>query len=354
MNLHERYVNLFNWRENPFSFKILPDLFVGYGEEVDRIVNTIKNGDKFSLLLGPTGSGKTTLLKFVMKKFHDKDTLYLPKPPKDPEDWVDIFVNFTGRGILERLFLKKRNLNLYNLSGWVNKKIGKQNMVLLLDEGHEATVETLEWLRTLTDQIDNLSLVIAGLPKLEHILRENLETFIRRVNVKVELTNLTKLETRELIKKRIEWCGGEDIKPFTSETVELIHERTGGFPRDVIRICNELVRKAVENNVSTIDANFLGEMHMERPRRVSLDTVEHLPTRQKIVLELLNKHGELTPSEAVSLINTDGYKDKENALRSINNILKRLLKEGFVTRRKAGKTFKYKISEKLKTMMVDT
>ncbi len=353
MNLHERYVNLFKWKENPFSFKILPDLFVGYREEVDKIINSIENGDKFSLLLGPTGSGKTTLLKFIMKIFHDKDIFYLPKPPKDPEDWVDIFVNFTRRGILERVFLKKRNLNLYNLSEWVNKKMGKQNMVLLLDEGHEATVETLEWLRTLTDQIDNLSLVIAGLPKLEHILKENLETFIRRVNTKVELTNLTKLETRELIKKRIEWCGGEDIKPFTSETVELIHERTGGFPRDVIRLCNELVQKAAENNVSTIDVNFLGEMRTERPKRVSLDTIERLPSRQKIILELLNKHVELTPSEVVSMINTEGYKDKENALRSINNILKRLLKEEFVTRRRVGKTFKYKISEKLKTMMVN-
>ncbi len=224
---------------------------------------------------------------------------------------------------------------------------------MLLDEGHEATLETLEWLRTLTDQIDNLSIVIAGLPVLDQMLNENLETFIRRVSTRIELTNLTKSETRELVKKRIEWVGGNDIKPFTSETIQVIYEKTGGFPREVIKVCNNLVQKAIERNISTVDPNFLEEIQTEMPRRVSLGSVNNLPSRQKHVLELLNKHKELTPSEVVSNIEMDSYKDKENAIRSVNNILKRLLKDGLVSRNRRGKTFQYKLSDKVKTMMVN-
>ncbi|NIO21489.1 MAG: AAA family ATPase [Candidatus Aenigmarchaeota archaeon] len=353
MNLSEKYVKLFSWSENPFSFKILPNLFVGYMKETENILDNIRSMDKFSLLLGPTGSGKTTLLKFIADKFDGKSIFYLSKPPKNPEDWVNIFTNFIGFGIMERLFSRRKNLNLYNLSEWVNKKTQRRKIVLLLDEGHEATIETLEWLRTLTDQIDNLSIVIAGLPTLEQILRENLETFIRRVSTKVELTNLTKSETRELIKKRIEWVGGNDIKPFTSETIQVIHEKTGGFPREVIKLCNDFVQKATERNISTIDPNFLEEIRTEAPRRVSLGSINNLPSRQKLILELLNKNKDITPSEVVSNIELDGYRDKENAIRSVNNILKRLLKDGLVTRRRAGKTFQYKLSDKVKTMMVN-
>jgi len=354
MKLDEKYVKLFKWSDNPFSFRILPQLFVGYPKEIDNIVNGIKNRNKILLLIGPTGSGKTTLLKFIANEFDDKDVFYLPKPPKNPEDWINIFTNFIGFGIREKLFSRGKNLNLYSLGEWVNKRTCERNISLLLDEGHEATLETLEWLRTLTDQIDNLSVVIAGLVKIEDILNENLETFMRRVSSKVELTNLTKSETRELIKKRIEWAGGEDIKPFTSETVEAIYERSGGFPREVIKICNELVQKALEKNISTIDLNFLEEIKTKTPRRLPLNKVNDLPSRQKSILEILNKYKNLSPSEIVSKIELDGYKDKENAVRSINNILKRLLKEEFITRKRLGKTFRYKLSEKVKTMMVDT
>jgi len=352
MNLNEKYVKLFEWNENPFTFKIMPSLFVGCMKEIENMLEGIRGNEKFSILLGPTGSGKTTLLKFITDKFDGKNIFYLSKPPKNPEDWINILKNFIGSGMFEKVFSRK-NLNLYNLGEWANRRIKKRRIVLLLDEGHEATTETLEWIRTLTDQIDNLSIVIAGLPKLEDMLSENLETLTRRVSTRVELTNLTKSETRELIKKRIEWVGGKDIHPFTHETFEIIYEKTGGFPREVIKVCNNLVQKAIERNISTVDPNFLEEIQTEIPKRVSLGSVNNLPSRQKLILELLNRCKEITPSEVISKIEIDSYKDKENALRSVNNILKRLLKDGLITRNKTGKTFRYKLSDKVKTMMVN-
>ncbi len=354
MNFNERYVKIFNWRENPFSFKILPDLFVGYMKETERILTGIQNNDKLSLLIGPTGSGKTTLLKFLMKNFEkDRIIFYLSKPPNDPEDWVKVFANFIGLGVFERLFSRRKDINLYNLSEWVNKKMKNSNVVMLVDESHEAGIETLEWLRTLTDQIDNLSVVITGLPVLESTLNDNLETFRRRVNTRVELASLTKSETRELIKKRIEWAGGDDIKPFTSETIERIYEKTGGFPREVIRMCNDLVQKAMENNISTIDMNFLKDSEITSPKRVSLESVKSLPSKQRDILEILGKYGESTPKEIVEKMNLEGYKSRDNAIRSINNIVKRLVKEGMVMRKKRGKSYQYTLSDKIRTLMVD-
>ena len=230
--------------------------------------------------------------------------------------------------------------------------MGKKSFVMLVDESHEASIETMEWLRTLTDHADNLSIVLAGLPVLDSMLRNNLETFTRRISVKVELTNLTKTETRELIKRRIEWVGGDDIKPFTQEAVEAIYEKTGGFPREIIRICNELVQKSFERKISTVDSNFLKEINSPSLQRVSINEISGLPAKQQEILKLLGEHHELRPSELVEKISQDSYKNKENAVRSVNNILKRLLNEGLIVRKGKGKSFQYSLADKTRTLMV--
>ncbi len=350
----EKYMNLFNWNENPFNFKILPDLFVGYSEEIGKMSNIIENGEKFSLLLGPTGSGKTTLMKHMARRLGDDEMIfYLPKPPKDPKDLIGLFTERLGGGIFDRLFSREKGITLYNLSEWTNSKMKNKHLFLFFDESHEASTATLEWLRTIVDQVDNLSVVLSGLPVLDSLLKKELETFTCRVNTRIELTNLTRSETREMIKKRVEWAGGEDVKPFTSDTIDHVYGATGGFPREVIRICDKLVRKAAEKNITTIDVNFLSEIETDSVKRVSMDSLEDIPPRQKSILELLGSRGPMTPSEIVDEMDLGEYKDEQNAIRSVNNILRRLLKEEMLTRKGKGKSYQYMVSDKIKTLLVN-
>ncbi|MBL7206794.1 MAG: AAA family ATPase [Candidatus Aenigmarchaeota archaeon] len=339
---------VFNWETNPFTFRIDPELFVGYDSETKRITSSVKDGEKFTMLVGPTGSGKTSMIKYLITLFTPTHkVIFLPKPPKNPDDFVKIFKEIT-RSFLDRF--KSDGTSLYNLSDKVNEKLNVKKCVLFVDEMHEASTESLEWLRTLTDQIDNLSIIVAGLPVIEEILKENLETFSRRINNKLELTNLSKHEIRELIKKRIEKTGGEDIKPFTGEAIDNIFEKTGGFPRDVLKMCNNLVQEAVSKNMSTIDNDFIREEDKTEPK-VSMEAIKELPDRQKSIFETLEGR-ELTPSEVVSNMESDGYKNKDNAIRSINNLLRRMMADGIVERKKIGKTYKYKVAGKYETLMV--
>lgn len=350
---YEKAIKEFKWETNPFTFNILPDLFVGYDREVSEIVSGLKSRNKFSLLLGPTGSGKTTFLKSLVKKFGNYDyVLYLSKPPKEPEDWLTVFREITKPGFFRSVFSRGNGPNLYSLGEAMNRKLKNKKCLLFVDECHEASLDSLEWLRTITDQTENLFIALAGLPVFEKILKSNLETFMRRVETRIELSNLTKAETRELIKKRIENEGGEDIKPFTANAVEYIYERTGGFPREVLRICNDMVQKALRKNITTIDLDFLKES--ETPEtRISLEAISELPERQRLVLETLSKKGELTPSELISNLKLDGYKDRENAVRSVNNLLRRLMTEGLADRTRKGKTYRYRVSGKYQSLMVE-
>ncbi|RLI97502.1 MAG: hypothetical protein DRO99_02950 [Candidatus Aenigmatarchaeota archaeon] len=341
----------FGWQGNPFTFNIMPELFVGYNKEVDNILHSVNMGTKFSLLLGPTGSGKTTMLMMLITKFHNFDNvIYIPKPPKESADWVTVFGKFTKPCFPKSIFSKGSSTNLYNLSETLNKKLNGDKCVLFVDEAHEASVVRLEWLRTITDQTNGLHIVLAGLPVFECMLKSKLETFLKRISTKVELSTLTKSETRELIKKRIESMGGDDIRPFTSDTIEYVYSKTGGFPREVIKLCSEIAHNASLRGISTIDMNFMKET--EKPEeRISLETIAELPERQRLVLEALADRGEMTPSQIVKKIDIE-YKDKDNAVRSINNILRRLMKEGLVDRNKRGKTYKYKVSGKYQSLTV--
>lgn len=349
-----RIEKLFDWQSNPFTFQIIPELFVGYEKETGSIRDGLQSGNKFTLILGPTGSGKTTLIKSLMNNldgdFHR--VIYLPKPPRDSRDWISVFFDMARPGRLKSLIRGGNGLNIYNLSDRVDRKLSGRKLLLFIDECQESTVESMEWLRAITDHIENLYVVMSALPVFEGTLKSRLESLLRRVGTRVELTTLTKSETRELIKKRITYTGGEDIRPFTSNTVDYIYQRTGGFPREVLRVCGELVNEAIGKNISTIDMDFLRERHQPE-QRLSIEAVDALPERQRLILDTLSKGIQMTPSEVIDDLDLEEYKNRDNAIRSVNNLLRRLMKEGLVERKKVGKTYKYVVSSKFQTLMVE-
>ncbi len=348
--------SLFSWSQNPFTFGIFPQLFVNHEKELGTLFNALNSGNKFSLLVGPTGSGKTTLLRTLEKRFDaTREVLYLAKPPTKPEDWIMVF----GRLLQGRFsfFSKGRPVDLYTLADRLNEKLRNRRLLLFVDESHEATRESLEWLRVIADQVNNLYVAMAALPSFEKTLKENLETFLKRVNTRVELGSLNKSETRELIKRRIEWVGGSDIRPFTGEAVDAVYQHSGGFPREVLRLCNDLTGQALERKLTTIDSDFLTHLqpngrHAQTEERIAPETVEDLPDRQKHLLQALAKKGEATPAQVVALLDPEEYKDRDNAVRSVNNLMKRLMVQGFVERRKAGKAYKYRVTPKYQSVLV--
>ncbi len=328
----------FSWNSNPFSFQILPQTFTGYEKEVADLVSGLKNGTKFSLVSGPTGCGKTALLKYLTTKFSSQEhIIYLPKPPKDPKDLIEIFQTNLKKTVWEKM--RKSKLNLYNLTEYANKKLKSKKCILFIDEAHEASMETLEWMRSLADQITNLSVVFAGLPILDNLLKERLESFGKRVSLKFELSPLDKSQTADLIKKRIQSVGGSDISPFTMDSIKYIHEKSGGRPRDILKLCDETIKSAIQKNTSLIDTQFISETSHQEAQIA-------LPEKQKTILELLSQSS-LTPAEIVSKIDMSKYKSREHGVRSVNNLLQRLMKENLVSRKKYGKAYKYNLASKI-------
>ncbi|MFQ6020414.1 MAG: AAA family ATPase [Candidatus Aenigmatarchaeota archaeon] len=352
------------WKENPFTLKIDPKLFTGYEEQVRASLKHIENKHKIALITGHTGSGKTTFLKWLRMNAH-QHALYISKPPEKPDYFINIFTENFPLSFWERIFRKYPSL--FNLPAYVNKKLKGNQLILLLDEAHETNREVLEWLRVLVDQIDNVSLIIAGMPILEEKLKE-IETLNQRITTRISLISLNQEDVRDLIQKRIADVGGRGTVPFTVQALDKIYQRTGGFPREVIKLCDKLVSRALENKRDMIDEFDIEELREIPEKKVrveepvvtfspkppSEEKLRDLPYKQRKIIDLLSRRDWLTPTAIVEELEMKGYKSKGHAIRSVNNILKRMMLEGFVQREARGKAYMYALTPKVKTLFVES
>lgn len=334
------------WKENPFTFNIYPYLFVGYKEQANRVLLMLLEKHKFILLSGPTGSGKTTLLRWAENNLgNGYDALYIGKPPEKPEDFVLIF----NEKYKSKWPFRKKLENIYQIPEFLNKKLKRKQLVLMLDEAHEASIETLEWLRVLGDQVNNVSFLLAGLPVFEEQLMDKLETFRKRIIAKIDLSSLTKEETEKMIKMRIQNVGGHGNE-FSKELMDFIHERAGGFPREVLRLCNELVTNAILQGKTEITQELLEGIEIKE-ERVSMAILDTFTPMQREIIEILAQKS-LPPGHIADSLDLQKYKSRQHAVRSVNNILKMLLAQDYVERKQSEKTFIYSLTTKIKPLLV--
>ncbi len=337
------WLSAMHWSINPFTFAIAPQLLVGYKEQIEIVMRAIEERHKLLLILGPTGSGKTTFQKWLISNLDRKyETVFIGKPPARAEQFVDIFnekyPTFMGIGRLR---------NLYQLPAFLNKKLGNKRLLVFFDEAQEASIEVLEWLRVLTDQVENMSVILAGLPVFEEKL-SNLETFRKRVAAKIELLYLTKEEMHEMIRKRIMSVGGTGEE--FNNVINFIYEKSAGFPREVIRICNDIVNDAIIRG--NVEITPLEEKKEEEKVIIpSMTILDKMTPMQREVLEILSSKS-MTPGGIANAIDIAKYKSRQHAVRSINNVVKNLFEEGYLERIKKDKAFVYNLAPRIRTLFV--
>ena len=348
---HYEHFSRFGWDSNPFTLTVTPELMVGYSEQSKTLLSHVQNFHKFALVLGPTGAGKTTLLLWLraqLMALKDFLPIYVAKPPKKIDDLIFLFKSILRFNLLDKI--RFRNMKIFDLHKFIPSKLRGRRFILLIDEAHESSIEVLEWLRTLTDSVPNMSIIFAALPVFENDISTRLPTLFMRFNTKVYLNSLNRSETEALIAKRIESVGGEGIKPFTEDAVDKIFEITGGFPREIIKVCDFLIKEAASRNMVVVNKKFIESVYTT-PTQSEVVFKLSLPKKQRQIIELLNETPNLTPSEIVEHLKFSNYKNKSNAIRSVNNILRRLMKEELVQRKKLKNSYVYSLTGKAKTIL---
>jgi general secretion pathway protein A len=321
----------FGWVDNPFYFSIDPRLSVEQQKYYDTLKLFLDSGDKFALVVGDTGSGKTTLLKKIL--LENRNALYLAKPPNSE-------VKFSYH-------LKKHYINFFsrffvgnNLSDVINKIATESNKrkILIIDEFHESESEFFSCIRELMDNVNNLSIIAAGLPHIIKLLEEQHPTIYSRLSEIIRLEPLSNEGTLELINLRIKNVNGNGIEPFTLDAINEVHRISQGVPREILRVCGKAVKEAILQNRTVIDANLVRKNVGLTSSKTPVPYA--LTDKQKKALEIIKTLGYSTPAQISETLLSE-YPSRSHALRAVNNLLKRMLELGLVERKRQGRTYVY-------------
>ena len=250
------YETFFGLRERPFDLTPNPRFLLlteRHKEALSNLQYGVSGRKGLTLLLGEAGTGKTTLVRTALQGWAKAGHLiaYINNPTLTRDEFVESLAASFGlasetRGSKTRFVAALTDLAMRRhqdglLTG------------LLIDEAQSLSNELLEEVRLLanieTPSEKVFQVVLAGQPELADRLNEDgLRQLKQRVALRCALKPLDLREMAGYISGRIEVAGGVGRSLFTREAVIAIHELSGGIPRVVNVICDNVLLSAFAAN----------------------------------------------------------------------------------------------------------
>ena len=137
--------------------------------------------------------------------------------------------------------------------------------MLLIDEAHSLDWEVLEEIRLLGN-LENrrgkmLQIILAGQPELDRKLdAPNLRQLKQRIVLRCSLNPFSEADTAEYINTRMRLAGMAEQTVFTPELMADIHLRTGGIPRLINAVCDNLLLTCFAMETKTATTTMLDEV----------------------------------------------------------------------------------------------
>jgi type II secretory pathway predicted ATPase ExeA len=233
--MYEAYFHLL---KRPFAATPDPSCFFApepIQEVVDELVLRAESGQGICLLSAPAGTGKTLVCRRIAAELSGRlSPLFLAN------------ANFpTRRALLQSLLfelglrysgLEEQELRLAVYAALRKSTQMGRGAVLIVDEAHllnDRLLEELRLLASLAEEDQPLARVIlAGQPALEErLVSPALEALNQRTVCQAYLDSLTREQSIDYVKFRIEWAGGDSTRIFTPKALERIALARNGLPR---------------------------------------------------------------------------------------------------------------------------
>jgi len=255
------YEEFYHLRERPFNLAPDPDfLYLSPQHKLARayLEYGIRQKMGFVLLTGEVGTGKTTLLKSLLQSRETNHRLgVLYQTSMEAGDLLEVLLReFEVRGHYSSRTARLAAFNQFLLSAYGRG----ENVVLLVDEAQNLSLEALEELRLLsnlqTEKEPLLQVILVGQPGLRDRLRHpRLRQLAQRVAVHYHLNPLNLEETREYINFRLARAGGSGI--FTESALNRLYEYTRGVPRRLNAWCDLALVAGFAEGRPEIDGEFM-------------------------------------------------------------------------------------------------
>ncbi len=233
-------------------------------EHTDRALAGLKffqQQGAIALIIGQTGLGKSSLLRLFLHDLpHNRyHTLYLHLTALNANAFLRLMVTKLG----EKPQMGKDRMLLQILE---RVEQNDKCTLFIVDEAHLLEPKTLVDLRVLISSIDetlSLKILLCGQEKLSQTLKRSSHADLRhRINLQFALHPMSRDKTCVYIDSRIKKTGGHE-KIFEPAAKDLIHDYTGGVPRQVNNVCTACLLNAAARNVKIITEALVNETMAE-------------------------------------------------------------------------------------------
>lgn len=258
------FLKHFQMTQHPFAEKppvewlLQDDRF----QEALARLSFFQNQGHIALVLGQTGVGKSSLLRCFTRSLplNRCQSLYFSLTSVSPNALLRQIVTQLGEAPRigkDRLF----HLILERV------KKSDSEIFLIIDEAHLLSSQSLTDLRLLSSSgMDTelpLKIILCAQESFTTLLKQSLHAdIVNRIAVRCRLSALSKDQSSAYINHRMRLSGSSE-KTFDAEAKTLIHDYSGGVPRQINNIATACLINAASRNLQIITESLVGDTMAE-------------------------------------------------------------------------------------------
>jgi general secretion pathway protein A len=265
------YEPYFGLNEKPFSLNADPRFVYDsptYTETCEGLLAGIRRREGLLVLTGEIGAGKTTLCRAVLRDLGRKTYSSLVSDPfASREDLLKMLLIDFGVSSVQDLTSgplrqASRTELGYLLSDFLNALAADAHAVVIIDEAQNLSTPLIEETRLLADTFGargRLQIIYVGQPELDAKLKS---PEMRQVDQRVcgyhRLAAMSRDAVAGYVQHRLHVAGAHrDRVLFPPAVLDVLHQRSGGVPRLINRLCDRALQIAFKRQAERVDREVL-------------------------------------------------------------------------------------------------
>lgn len=309
------YKAFFNLSRNPFELTPDPNCFVPtkrHDEALASLYYGVRRRKGLVVVTGEVGTGKTLLLRCLLRLLEQSKDIayaYLFNSTLSPTEFLQYSVADFG---LEASGKNKCEL-LTDLSRFLITRGAQQlTTVLIVDEAHLLSTETLEEIRllsnleTTTEKL--LQIMLVGQPELDEKLDSvGLRQLKQRISLRTQLGPLSPEETTTYIERRLRIAGADPASNplFSAHAIAKIHRFSQGLPRLINTLCENALITAYARRMPAVSAEIIEtvakDFRLDLSASLSTDDKTKASNKSEIGKPLNTRRSTYTPVKTTAM-----------------------------------------------------